>query len=40
LYYTYILRIIPTGRFYKGHTKDFDNRLKAYNHKKISSTKY
>ena len=38
-YYVYILKSKPTGRYYTGHTKDIDERLRRHNAGHSQSTK-
>jgi len=39
MFYVYILRSEIKERYYIGHTKDLDNRIKEYNSGKSRSTK-
>jgi len=39
MYYTYILKSTSANRFYYGHTKNLQERLKTHNLGKVRSTK-
>ncbi len=39
MYFVYILRSLKSKRFYFGHTKNLENRLKQHNAGKVRSTK-
>ena len=39
MYFVYVLRSSKTGAFYKGQTKDLEQRLQAHNKGKTKSTK-
>ena len=39
MYVTYILKSELTGRYYYGHTKNLENRLKQHNAGRVRSTK-
>ncbi|MEM1323849.1 MAG: GIY-YIG nuclease family protein [Bacteroidota bacterium] len=39
MYFTYILKSTINNRYYYGHTKDLQARLKAHNAGKVRSTK-
>ncbi len=39
MFYTYIIKSIKTGRYYFGHTKNLQERLKCHNSGKVRSTK-
>jgi len=38
MYYTYVLRSLKDGRFYKGLTKDIERRINEHNSGKTKST--
>ncbi len=38
-FYTYILKSLKDNRYYYGHSKDIENRLKSHNNGKVRSTK-
>ena len=38
MYYTYVIRSIPTGRLYKGFCKNLRNRLAQHNAGKTKAT--
>ena len=39
MYYVYIIRSIPAGRYYTGSTGDWRGRLRQHNSGKVRSTK-
>ena len=39
MFTVYILQSVRTGRYYVGHSADFDSRLHAHNAGKVRSTK-